>query len=506
MSVGITEAIRLFAQEKGIEDELVLHIVEQALKAAYKKQFGTDANAVFNEETGKIYSKKTISETVETPLFEISLEDAKKLAGECEIGDELLVEIDPKEFGINAARVGMQRAMQCLREGQKDSLYAEYSTKVGEIIIGYYHRERNGNIYVDLGKVEGVLPQRFQSPRDHFGSNTAAGEESRIKALVKEVKKHKQSNIVQLILSRTDSQFVRRILELEVPEIESGVVKIHNIVREAGFRTKVAVYTTRDDVDPVGACVGAKGARIQAVIAEIDDEKIDVIPFSDDPKSYIKNALSPADVLKVIILDAQKRLALAIVSESQLSLAIGKQGLNVRLANRLVDWNIDVKTEAQFKEMDIYTDAIKAAEGLFAENAENTEDEEEYEEIYAVSELPGITDEIIAVLRDNGIEDVQDLIDKEDDEIRHLPGMTETMAETLLDIIANAVEVVDEEQAPDESEMSEAYHPGGKNEADTEERQEEEFECPECGHPITVNMTECPNCGVELAFEYEDEE
>ncbi len=493
MSNELTEAIKIFAQEKGIDDDFVLLIVEQALKASYKKQFGTDANAVFDKETGKIYSNKTIVETVEKPVFEISLEEAKKLDEACETGDELLVEIDPKSFGINAARVGMQRATQCLREMQKDSLYAEYSTKVGEIIIGYYHREKNGNIYVDLGKVEGLLPKKFQSPRDHFGRNTAAGEESRIKALVKEVKKHKQSNIIQLILSRTDTEFVRRILELEVPEIENGVVQIHNIVREAGYRTKVSVSSQRDDVDPVGACVGAKGARIQAVIAELDDEKIDILPYSEDPTVYIKYALSPADVMNVMILDAEKRHALAIVSDSQLSLAIGKQGMNVRLANRLVDWNIDVKTEAQFKEMDIYTDARRAAEDLFSDEDMG---EDDYEEISGVAELPGITDEIITVLHNNNIEDIQDLINKEDGEIRALDGMTEEMADTLLDIIANAIEVVEEDTGSEET---------AEEENEPDENMQEEFECPECGHTITADMTKCPNCGVELVFEYEDD-
>lgn len=493
MSEGIIEAIREFAQEKGIDDDFVLHIVEQSLKASYKKQFGTDANAVFNEETGKIYSKKIIAAHAKNPVFEIDLEEAKKLAPACEEGDELLVEVDPKGFGINSVRVGMQRATQCIREMQKDSLYAEYSTKVGEIIIGYYHRERNGNIYVDLGKVEGLLPKKYQSPRDHFGRNTAAGEESRIKALVREVKKHRQSNVVQLILSRTDAEFVRRILELEVPEIENGVVNIHNIVREPGYRTKISVSTDRDDIDPVGACVGAKGARIQAVIAELDDEKIDILPYSEDPKAYIKSALSPAEVMDVMILDAEKRLALAIVSDSQLSLAIGKQGLNVRLANRLVDWNIDVKTEGQFKQMDIYTDARKAVEDLFTDD---TSDEgEEYEEISNVSELPGITDDILTILYNNNIEEIQDLINMEDDEIRALDGLSKEMADTLLDIIANAVEVVED----DEDESNE------ESKIDSED-ETEEFECPECGHKITIDMTKCPNCGVDLAFEYEDEE
>ena len=493
MSEGIIEAIREFAQEKGIDDDFVLHIVEQALKASYKKQFGTDANAVFNEETGKIYSKKIITENAKNPVFDISLEEAKKLAPACETGDELLVEVDPKNLGINSVKVGMQRAIQCIREMQKDTLYAEYSTKVGEIIIGYYHRERNGNIYVDLGKVEGLLPKKYQCLGDHFGRNAAAGEESRIKALVREVKKHRQSNVVQLILSRTDAEFVKQILEVEVPEIESGIVKINNIVREPGYRTKIAVSTDRDDIDPVGACVGAKGARIQAVIAELDDEKIDILPYSEDPKAYIKSALSPAEVMDVMILDAEKRKALAIVSDSQLSLAIGKHGLNVRLANRLVDWNIDVKTEEQFKQMDIYTDARKAVENLFTD--ETSDEDEEYEEISNVSELPGITEDILAVLHNNEIEDIQDLINMEDNEIRALEGLTTEMADTLLDIIANAVEVVED----DGDESNEESEPVSDDEG-------EEFECPECGHKITIDMTKCPNCGVDLAFEYEDEE
>lgn len=492
MSNELTDAIKSFAQEKGIDDDFVLHIVEQALKASYKKQFGTDQNAVFNGETGKLYSNKKIVKAVKNKILEMSLEEAKKLNEESEEDDEILVEVDPKTFGINAARVGMQRATQCLREMQKDSIYAEYSTKVGEIIIGYYHREKEGNIYVDLGKVEGLLPKKFQSPRDHFGRNSGAGEENRIKALVKEVKKHRHSNIIQLILSRTDTEFVRRILELEVPEIESGIVEIRNIVRDAGYRTKVSVSSQRDDVDPVGACVGTKGARVQAVIAELDDEKVDIIPFSEDPKAYIKQALTPAEVMNVIILDEEKRQALAVVAESQLSLAIGKQGMNVRLANRLVDWNIDVKTESQFKEMDIYSDARRAAEDLFSD------EEEEYEEISTVSELPGITEEIIAVLQNNGIEDIQDLINKDNDEIRALDGMTENMADMLLDIIANAVEVVDEDENGEEISVEEN--------TDIAEEEDEVFECPDCGHEITIDMTKCPNCGVDLVFEYEDED
>lgn len=490
MSDKISEGIKLFAQEKGLDDDLVVHVVQQSLKAAYKKQFGTDINIVFDNKDGSvlIFSKKIVVEKVKNPVTEISLKDALEMTESAETGDELMVEVDPMSFGIAAAHAGKQRAIQCLREIQKDSLYSEYSSKIGEIIIGYYHREMNGNIYVDLGKVEGLLPKRFQSPHDKFGRNSKAGEESRIKALVKDVKKHRQSNVVQLILSRTDSDFVRRILELEVPEIYNGVIEIRNIVRDPGYRTKVSVYALREEVDPVGACVGPKGSRIQTVIAELGGEKIDIIEYSNDPREYIRNCLSPAEVEDVIIIDEEKRSAVAIVSQTQLSLAVGKQGMNVRLANRLADWNIVVKTEEEFKEMDIYTDVRQAAENLFAE------EETEQDVISTVAELPGITEEIVAALNKNGIDDIEDLINMENDEIRGLGGMSSEMAETLIDIIANAVEVV-EDDGFEEIEAEEA------------ENSEEELNCPACNQPIKVGMAECPHCGVGLSFEYyEDEE
>lgn len=492
MSDKVSEGIRLFAQEKGLDDDLVVYVVQQSLKAAYKKQFGTDVNIVFDNKDDSsvfMFSKKIVVENVKNDITEISLKDALKITESAETGDELLVEVDPMSFGIAAAHAGKQRAIQCLREIQKDSLYSEYSSKVGEIIIGYYHREMNGNIYVDLGKVEGLLPKRFQSPHDRFGRNGKAGEESRIKALVKDVKKHKQSNVVQLILSRTDSDFVRRILELEVPEIYNGVIEIRNIVRDPGYRTKVAVCALREEIDPVGACVGPKGARIQAVIAELGGEKIDILEYSDNPREFIRNSLSPAEVEDVVIIDEEKRSAVAIVSQTQLSLAVGKQGMNVRLANRLVDWNIVVKTEEEFKEMDIYTDVRQAAENLFT-------DEEDEDVISTVAELPGITEEIVAVLNNNGIDDIEDLINMESSDIKALDGMAPEMAETLIDIIANAVEVVeDEEFEPEETE----------EDAGTGDK--EELKCPACNEPIEIGMSECPHCGVGLSFEYyEDEE
>ena len=351
MGTDMSQAIRQLNQDKGIPEELILRTIEDTLIAAYKHRYGNAENAVvqFDDDNLEVslYARKRIVEQdgVYDPVVEIDLDDAKKIDPDAEIGDEILVDINPKEFDRIAVQSAKQKTHQTIRDIQKDSLYSEFKDKEGEIIIGYYQRERGGNIYVDIGKMEGILPKKYQSPREIYHVN------DRIKAMIAEVKK--ESAGLQIVLSRTHTDFVRAIFELEVPEIYDKTVEIHKIVREPGFRTKLAVYSNRDDVDPVGACVGLKGVRIQAVIKELEGEKIDILKYDPDPRRFIKNALSPAEVRDVIILDEGKHQALAVVNDIMLSLAIGKQGLNVRLANRLVDWNIDVKTESQFAEMDI---------------------------------------------------------------------------------------------------------------------------------------------------------
>jgi N utilization substance protein A len=409
MSADMAEAIRQLTQEKGIPVEALRGTIEETLKAAYKRAFGTSDNAVvkFNEDMSdvSIYSRKMIMDGVYDPATEIELEEALALSPDCEVGDEIDILIDPTQFDRSAVQSGKQIAKQALSDIQKDTLYAEYKDKLGEIIIGYNQREKNGTIYVDLGKVEGVLPVKFQSPRERYEKN------ARIKALVVELKK--TATGLQVILSRTAPAFVHSILEMEVPEIYDKTVGVYKIVRESGYRTKIAVFSNRDDVDPVGACVGPKGQRIQRVIQELENEKIDILKYDPNPTVFIKNALSPAEVKEVVILDADKKQALAVVPESQFSLAIGKQGLNVRLANRLSEWNIAVRSEAQADEVAaLVADSRKAASDLFAEP---------------------------------------------------------------------------------ESAVQEAAL--------------EEYECPECGAKITLDMTTCPSCGIGLSFEYaEDEE
>lgn len=487
MASEMGEAIRQLMQEKGISEDSVKLTIENMLKAAYKKTFGTSENAivVFEDDLSdvRIYSRKQVVDGVYNKVTEIELEEAIELNPECKVGDELDIPLDPRNFARSAVSAGKQTAHQGLNESFKDNLYNEYKDKIGEIIIGYYQREKAGNIFVDLGKVEGILPVKFQSPREKYEKN------DRIKALIVDIKK--LNGGIQVVLSRSDPEFVRSIIELEVPEIYDKTVEIHKIVRDAGFRTKVAVYSNREDVDPVGACVGLKGNRIINVIQELLGEKIDVLKYDSDPTVFIKNALSPAEVSKVIILDADKKQALAIVPDSQFSLAIGKQGQNVRLANKLCDWTIDVKTEEQAADLDLSEIVSRqAAINLF-------NDDESYDD-NAISALPGIDERVADILKENGIVDVQQFVDAyEEKALDNIEGISSEDIENVNKIIYENVEVIVEDEQTSEQDVD------NQNESSTDE--DEEYFCPECGAKITLDMTQCPKCGVDFEFT-EDEE
>ena len=494
----MAEAIRQLISEKGYSEDSVRQTIEKALKAAYKRTYGTDENAIvkFNDDMSdvSIYSRKVVIDGVYDPVKEIELEDAKKLAGdEVEEGDEIDILEDPKSFDRSAVATGKQTAHQGLNETYKNSLMNEYKDKVGEIIIGYHQRERNGNIYVDLGnagRLEGVLPVKYQSKLEYYEKG------DRIKALIIDVKPTNSG--VQLVLSRSDPKLVSSILEKEVPEISDGTVEIQKIVRDAGYRTKIAVYSKREEVDPVGACVGLKGVRIQNVIRELLNEKIDVLKWDPDPAVFIKNALSPAQVERVVIMDADKRQALAIVEESQFSLAIGRQGQNVRLANRLCDWNIDVKTVEQAAEIDLSSfNTVQTARNLF------NDDNETYDEITTVAELPGVDAEVAELLKANGIEQIQDFVEAYDAKTINIEGVTNEALDKINELINENVEFVEEEG--DEAEPSEQTPSEAAESEEAPADEEEEYFCPECGAKITLDMTHCPNCGVEFEFT-EDEE
>ncbi len=527
MQSELSQAIKQLVQERGIPEDLVMSTIENFLLAAYKKKYGVVDNAVvrFSDDSTEVtlFAKKKIvlDDDLDDPVYEMPLSEALELNEECEVGDELLIEINPKEFDRVSVQSAKQKARQSLREIQKDTLYSEYKDKVGEMIIGYYQRERNGNIYVDLGKTEGILPKKYQSPREIYHPN------DRIKALIYEVVKTPTG--LQIVLSRNHAEFVKKIFELEVPEIYDKTIEIMKIVREPGYRTKIAVRSTREDVDPVGACVGLKGVRIQAVVRELEGEKIDILRYSLDSRSFIKNALSPAEVNQVVILDEPKKLALAIVPDASFSLAIGKQGLNVRLANRLTDWNIDVKTESQFSEMDISAEAKRAVSALFGEPEE---------EIQKISELPGHP---AAAGRNTG--EGQDRRHREprrprpgaargpgghhrrktsrpctrssrrtsrswrkspseeaagaEERRRKLAG-----AETAAACRRSAAEPRPEQAAEaGRPPLSVPLPKAAAGSPDGSRRGRDTYECPECGPSITPDMATCPNCGVGLTFE-----
>lgn len=481
----MADAIRELIETKGFSEDSVRQTIESAIKAAYKRTFGTADNCIvkFTDDMSDVtvYSRKTIVDGVYDPVIEMELEEARELSTECEEGDEIDIQIDPKTFDRSAVSTGKQTAHQGLNESFKDNLFSEYKDKIGEIIIGYYQREHNGTIYVDLGKVEGVLPSKFQSPRERYEKS------DRIKALIKDIKRTNSG--LQLVLSRADPDFVRSIVELEVPEIYDKTVEIYKISREAGYRTKIAVFSNKEDVDPVGACVGLKGVRIQNVIRELEGEKIDILRYDPDPTQFIKNALSPAAVTNVLVLDEDKKTALAVVPEDQFSLAIGKQGQNVRLANRLCDWNIDVKTEAQAAEMDLseISAARKTAASLFGNAAGD-----DYEEVATVSDLPGIDGRVADLLKAAGYDDIEKFVAAYDDgTIKQVEGLSEEDIDAVNKIIRANVEFVEENEA---DAQSGAAGTGG-----------DEYFCPECGAKITLDMTQCPKCGTEFEFA-EDEE
>ena len=438
-------AIRQLIQERGISEELVLHTIEDTLLAAYKRKYGTIDNAVVRfAEDGtdvSIYAQKRIVpvDDIDDPALEISLQEALEYNDDAELGDELLIPINPREFDRVSIQSAKQKARQSLREIQKDTLYSEFKDREGELIVGYYQRERNGTIFVDVGRTEGILPRRYQSPREVYRAN------DRVRAMIYEVEKSALG--LQIVLTRTHTEFVRKIFELEVPEIYDRTIEIHKMVREPGYRTKMSVYSTRDDVDPVGACVGMRGVRIQTVVRELEGEKIDVLRYDPDVRSFITEALKPAEVEQVIILDEPKRQALAVVPESQFSLAIGKQGLNVRLANRLTDWSIDVRTRAQVNEMNIGAESQRAAAALFGDVQE---------EITDVAELPGIVPRVAAALKSVGVELLETLVAMDEEQLRAVPELSEGDVGDLLKLIEDNVEIVDEEPGTEEEDDEDA--------------------------------------------------
>lgn len=330
-------------KEKEISKELLIDAIESALVSAYKKNYGTSQNVRVNidRELGDIdvFMRKDVVEEVVDPFVEVSIDDARDIDPEYEIGDVIEYQVTPKEFGRIAAQTAKQVVVQRIREAERGMIFEDYVNRQSEIVTGIIHRISNDTVFINIGRTEGILPVTEQVRGEKYIVN------SRIKVYIMDVKKTTKGP--QVYLSRSHPGLVKRLFELEVPEIQDGIVEIRSIAREAGSRTKISVFTEDENIDPVGACVGSRGIRVQSVVDELFDEKIDIINWSATPQEMISSALAPAKVEQVIIAGEDKS-ATVIVPDYQLSLAIGREGQNVRLAAKLCGWRIDIKSHTQY--------------------------------------------------------------------------------------------------------------------------------------------------------------
>ncbi|NTW04667.1 MAG: transcription termination/antitermination protein NusA [Peptococcaceae bacterium] len=346
MNTDFLDALHDLEKEKGISVEILLEAIEAALLSAYKRNFGSLQNArvIIDRDTGefKVFSQRTIVQEVTDPRQEISLEEAKSINPGYELEDIVENEVTPKNFGRIAAQTAKQVVVQRIREAERNIIYEEFANREDDIITGIVQRVEHKNVFIELGKTEAILTPSEQMPGEQYHHG------SRIKAYIVEVKKTNKAP--QIIVSRTHPGLLKRLFELEVPELQEGVVELKAVAREAGQRSKIAVYSRDENVDPVGSCVGPKGMRVQNIVNELNGEKIDIIKWNPDPSKFVASSLSPAKVVAVEVWEEEK-VARVIVPDYQLSLAIGKEGQNARLAAKLTNWKIDIKSESQMEEI-----------------------------------------------------------------------------------------------------------------------------------------------------------
>ena len=454
MSSSIAQNIEALCQEQGIERDLVIDAMKEAVRAAAKKQFrsGEDIQVDWNPDTGiELSATKVVVDEVANAATELSIEEARELAGEeVELGDALLLPLPMEELGRIAAQTAKQILFQKVRDAVRSNVYEQYIDKIGDLVNGYVKRFERGNIIVDLGNLEAILPRSQQSRGEQWNQG------ERIRVVIHNVSK--ESKGPQVEVSRTSPELLLRLFEMEVPEIYDGTVVIKSAVREPGERAKIAVTSNERDVDPVGACVGMKGSRVQAIIRELRGEKIDIIEWSDEPSVFAANALSPAKVNKVRITDIDNRQMEVIVNEDQLSLAIGKRGQNVRLATKLVGWNIDIRSEEEIKR-----EVTEQMGALIASGAS-----------VPLSVIEGLTPQQTDTLAEHGINDIDALTQTSIDDLVEFLDLSLDEAEVILNAAKEVVAMRDRTLQGDAEALEgagEEAEPGSESsgEAETEE-------------------------------------
>jgi N utilization substance protein A len=466
MSNPLQQTIEALAKEKGIEPDVVISAIEEAVATASRKYYKTGENLKtrFNLETGQVdlFALKTVVEEVATPATEIGLNEAREMyrplygddvANSIELGDEMEFPKPTEVLGRIAAQTAKQVIFQKVREAERENIFGEYNQRIGEVVSGTIKRFENGDIIIEIGRIEAVLPRKEQSRAESY---TPA---DRVRTVIKGV--NRSAKGPQIVLSRTDPALLIKLFEQEVPEIYDGTVMIRGAVREAGDRAKVAVFSRERDVDPVGACVGMKGTRVQSIIRELRGEKIDIVEFSEDPTAFVTNALSPAKVQRVSIVDDREKVMEVVVEDKQLSLAIGKKGQNVRLAAKLTGWRIDIKSEeekrreveAQFEGLEAGPAEESAAEGELGGAAEGaaegsaTEGAEAGESTEAALPytLPGIGEKTVRKLVDGGMTTLAALKDASAEQLSEIPGIGAKTAEKILAAAREDIEPATEE-------------------------------------------------------------
>src|ERR1043166_6946635 len=421
---SIAQSIDMLCNEQGLDRELVIEAMKDAVRAAARKQFraktGDSVQVEWNPEDQEleVSAEKTVVENVEDPLTELSLVDAQEMAGdEVEIGDMLLIPLNREDMGRIAAQTAKQILVQKVREAIREKVYEEYVDRKGELINGMVKRFERGDMIIDLGNnLEAIVPKNEQSRGEMWNQG------ERIRVVIVDVSREQKGQ--QIKCSRASSELLKRLFEMEVPEIYDETVVIKSAVREPGDRAKIAVTSNEKDVDPVGACVGMKGSRVQAIIKELRGEKIDIIEWSDEPSVFAANALSPAKVSQVRIIDIENRLMEVIVGEDQLSLAIGKKGQNVRLATRLVGWDIKIVSEDELKR------EVAAQMGAMIASGESV----------PLERLEGMNPAMVATLADHGVSDIESLANATVDTIAEFLAVSIDQAEALIGAAQAVVE------------------------------------------------------------------
>jgi N utilization substance protein A len=458
MSNIIAQTIEQISKEKNVDPKIIISALEDAMVAASRKFYKTneDINARFDPETGtvEIFAVRRVVETVENPNLEISLSEAKEIDDTLEIDDTVEIPKPTDVLGRIAAQTAKQVILQKVREAERQNIFNEFSQKIGEMVNGVAKRFEGPDIIVDIGKTEALLPLREQSRIETYKQG------ERIRAVITKVLPVAKGP--QVILSRIDSQLLIRLFEMEIPEIYDGTIVVKSAVHEPGDRAKIAVASLDRDVDPVGACVGMKGSRINSIIRELRGEKIDIVQWSEDPAHYAANALNPAKISKVLIIDPAEKRMEVIVEEKQQSLAIGKKGQNVRLASRLIGWQIDVKSEEQKKQ-----EVLSVMESLTSSST-------------SLSELEGISDRIIERLRESGIENVERILELGEDKLKEIPGIGDKTASKIMEMAQDLFEEV-EIEVPEGMDLPTAIQAAPENEFEETDGTEADSEDSENG-------------------------